>query len=303
MVQSIEDYATGIFSFAITPNGKFLVTGERLGAVRIWDISTGIAVGRFAEGKPGNDPNPVEALNISPDGTLLAAGGSGAYIRIWELNSRSQLHGLVCHGGGSSDVAFSPDSSTIISTYRDGTIYLCDVDAGSERKIIKGHSRDSNGLALAQETEFLTADDQTIRVWDWKTGNSLGVLERADLEPQDTVRDVDFNNNIKLVAVEDVYRVQVWTAEHDPWEKLHEFTSFHYDAEGLAFSPLGDLLAFGSSEGWVKIMDTHTGHILVTLELPASGNIFGIKFSPDGRILAVASSNGEVQLWGIVGNG
>jgi WD40 repeat protein len=69
-------------AIAFSPDGKFLASGEGGGSVKIWDVASGRQIRTLS----GHDPNYINAISWSPDGTTVATSDSKA-LRIY--NSRS----------------------------------------------------------------------------------------------------------------------------------------------------------------------------------------------------------------------
>jgi WD40 repeat protein len=297
LLGALDGYTVSMFSIAFTPDGHHLFSGERLAALRMWDVKTQQPIATLVENSVTELPGSVYELAISPDGSLLASADA-RLITLWTLPTRERYLTLKGHEALVTGLVFTPDSKTLISSSWDGTIRLWDASTGAERKVVLGYTYAVSGVTLADGEEFVSAGDQTVRIWNWRTGAALGVLRREDIDlPFETLTDVKFCRQTKLVAIMDLHHVQLWDAAGDQWRKLHEFTGT--GLEGMDFDPSGKLLAFGSDTGLVRVMDTGSGEILTTLDSGSDTNIFQISFSPDGRLLAVAIHNGEVQLWGI----
>ena len=69
----------------------------------------------------------------------------------------------------------------------------------------------------------------------------------------------------------------------------------------VAFSPDGKRLATASQDQTVKIWDTQTGQMLITLTHEPPGvralGLWDVAFSPDGRWIAASSQDGTISLW------
>lgn len=70
---------------------------------------------------------------FSPNGQVLATGGPGSTIKLWDVRSRKQLKDLAGQFFDVvSSVAFSPDGKTLASGYENGTVRFWDVASGNE---------------------------------------------------------------------------------------------------------------------------------------------------------------------------
>jgi WD40 repeat protein len=71
-------------------------------------------------------------------------------------------------------------------------------------------------------------------------------------------------------------------------------------AGALAFSNDGNQLAIARSLTLASVVDSATGHDLVSLPAPHPDRITSLAFSPDDRLLAVGTGTGIVQCWNLV---
>ena len=74
----------GVYSIAITPDGKLAVSGSSDKTVRIWDIQTGEEKYTL---RGHNDVHYVYFVTITPDGKLAVSGSSDGTVRIWDIQT------------------------------------------------------------------------------------------------------------------------------------------------------------------------------------------------------------------------
>ena len=73
-------------SLSISPDGKWLAFGNRLGGVSVWNLSAWVPVNKFQPHQ-----GLVHGLAFSPDSKRLATGGSDQRIHIWEAGTTNKL--------------------------------------------------------------------------------------------------------------------------------------------------------------------------------------------------------------------
>jgi WD40 repeat protein len=70
-----------VLSFAFSLDGQHLIGALASNSLRVWDLATGQEAGQL----PGHS-SPARSLACSPDGKLLASGGSQGAILLWDMS-------------------------------------------------------------------------------------------------------------------------------------------------------------------------------------------------------------------------
>lgn len=96
-------------SVALSPDGRFAVTGHEDGAARLWDVDSGVMLRRFE----GHDA-AVTGVAFSPDGALLGTGSLDGTARLWKV-STGELLQMVRVGAEVQGVAFNPAGSALVT--------------------------------------------------------------------------------------------------------------------------------------------------------------------------------------------
>ena len=78
-------------------------------------------------------------MTISPDGKILASGGSDATIKLWNLHTFGLMKTLFGHVGWVISVIFGPDGTTLASGSEDNTIKLWNLHTFGLVKTLLGH--------------------------------------------------------------------------------------------------------------------------------------------------------------------
>jgi WD40 repeat protein len=171
-------------SLTFSPDGGVLAVAGIESAVGLWDVATGAELA----------PIPVEGrgqkhLAFAPDGTLLAVSGHGGQpgagiVTLWDWLGPRRRAVLA---GDISDVralAFSRDSSSLVSVDSRGVTTLWDAATGRERMRFPLDSHGSNlrAVAISPDHALVAAAgsvDPEIRLWDAATGAARGIVPGA----------------------------------------------------------------------------------------------------------------------------
>lgn len=164
-----DDNVSGSRSLiAFSNDGLFMAVQSR-GHIRILDLITGKTI---------STAGGTGLCAFSPDGRLALLPNHV----LLDLQSRNVVKTLsrmtvdpersVAWSVGVKSMAFSSDGKTIATGYRDGRIFLWDVQSGYERHILNGHSRDIASVTFSPDGQTLASGswDSTIKLWEVSTG-------------------------------------------------------------------------------------------------------------------------------------
>lgn len=296
----------GINLMRFSPDGTRLAVGTDV-AVWVYDVPDGKETALFT-GHGGQ----VNALAFSPNGKILASGGSpNPIIQLWELETGSKLttFKLAERHDSVTALAFSKDNTTLMSLDKFGDIIRWDIVTGSKLSDTKNVDT-YKAVALSQNGSTLATGDQRgsqIHLWNTTTGRRrmtlnghAGFFEEDQDEREVDIRALAFTQDEKiLVSGSEDKTVMLWNTQngaeratlrgHEGW------------ITAVAFSIDGKTVASGDTNGVIKVWDVNTEHEHVTLR-GQKNTINALAFAsegspPYGGCLASGSADGTIRFW------
>ena len=295
----------GVGTIAFSPDGAVLVSVGYEGknkTMKLWDVATGELKATFilAENR-AYDAN----IAFSPDSSTIAICGGryAARIFLWDIASGTLKNTLIGHVGGVNDVAFSPDSSTLVSGSMDNTVCLWDVSTGNYKTTLIAHADDVASVAYSPNgTTFASySKDGTIILWDAEkferrttiTGHISGFSQIA------------FSPNGKtIVSGSRDTKVRLWDTTTGKNKKT--FIGHLGPVISVAFSPDGRTIASSGGviyeDRWfaddypIRLWDVPSGTQKAII-IGHEHDIHRVTFSPDGRVLTTYATNLKPVFW------
>lgn len=267
-----------IWGFAISPNGRWLATGDEDGKVIIADLS----------GTPQKPPRKVMdllehdttvfAAAFSPDSRVLATGGGDGEVILWSIDD-TQGYQLLARVRVSNaaifSIAFRPTDKAAYSP--NGETWLATGGQDGAVRLIK---LDPDAQAQAVLREPSTS-------WVWQVSFS--------------------RDGKRLAATRQLETPEVWALDFDsplspvPSQLMKPMTGTQVFI-GHAFSPDGAWLATGdinNSLGFWRVESTVPTATRIFTENLGSFFVWSVAWSDDGQTLATGIGNGRVQVFDV----
>lgn len=276
----VTDSTITVVAFA--PNGSDVLVGAKDHSVTIVGTSRRRLTTGFTTW--------VNAAAYSPDGKLLAVGGSNGTIAVFDAAGAERVD-TIAGSAQITGLAYTKDSATLLAAAADGTVRGFParprVVSGAGGPVFSvGYSKAGDRLVVAS-----TGDGGRVSVWSPGSPTLTGMTVPAWLGGTDGTSAVSPDG--RLIAAGSSSGRVVVVGGAAPMQ-LSGATSV---IEMLAFSPDGKVLAAASDDGFVHLWGVLGNAVLPKLN--AGGLSAAVAFSPDGKLLAAASVDRTVHLWDV----
>lgn len=303
---------SGANAISYASNSSILAAAHWDRKVHLWDVSQPLPEAphyTFDE-----NPGPIYAVAISPNGRMVASGGadrsrrgnteSGGLIRIWDLQTKD-LRPILRYNATVSTIAFSPNSRWIAGGSRDGTVRVWDAGTGERIYEFTEDTEPIWKLEFSPDSKLLLSVslDGTGRLRDLVPPHrELATFrqDRSAIYAASFSPDTDADNYTIVTGSED-NSVRFWTIDVNREDQFspagHSLVGHNDTVWALAFSKDGKNLASGSLDGTVRLWDVELRHE----RHPIMGHTGGIKalaYTDDNRIRACGTGlDGILRFW------
>src|SRR5262249_2856843 len=165
---SLKGHRDWVCTLAFAPDGKTIASGSC-----DWAYHRGRDTSRFSPPDPGCDsqwilwdattgnlkrtvtePGRLLSLAFAPDGKPLACG-LGKEVRLYDVASEAPRRVVTSHDFAVTSVAFTKDSSAVLSGSHDHTVKRISLATGQTEWQVPGYFEQVNSVALSKDTAFL----------------------------------------------------------------------------------------------------------------------------------------------------
>jgi WD40 repeat protein/serine/threonine protein kinase/predicted alpha/beta-hydrolase family hydrolase len=289
-------------ALALTPDGRLVLSGTWDGKIRLWDVRAG----RCLMTLDGHHEE-IQAVDLTPDGRFALSADEAGVICFWDLTRSSKtprltLTDLARTGMHLAQISLSSGGGIAFWASAQGRICMLDTSNGKKGFTQQRHGAQARAVRVSPRTRWLLSSgwetddfrdrDDTVRVWDLRSGDCRHVLR-------------GHSSWVTATAFRADERFAV-TGSHDRtiriWD-LADGTCVHtlrgHTPDALALSDDGRHLLSGDAfDGTVRFWDVETGRCARTFPGHKNGTV-AVHVEPDGHTGLSIGHDRTVRRWSL----
>jgi WD40 repeat protein len=318
-ITGLMRHSSAVTSVAWSPSGDLLGTLTQDGLLTVWDVRPACATGQIFFHPTAGRLNTVQ---ISPDGSRVAAGGTQGNPAIWNLTTGQLdclplLNGPALYdsaavgsdakaGASRAAVAASATALSLKETKRQQQDQAVELRRNPHAiagfpnpEIQRLDWNDKGGLLAAicgdrKHVDGTANENLMLRVWETQHGLGLPVRSYPYRVHPGRISMPQFANDDRLLTHSSSH------ADLTGWQHGSAHVRFQTDSKGwLAFTRLSSderFLAVARDAGIVSLFRVADGKLVAKFSLPAKQEIQDLTFNQSGTQLAVVGKFG-LQVW------
>lgn len=159
---------TLISYLAVSPDKRFIVSGDDHGVIRMWDTQSATEMPSLVGHK-----GFITGIAFNADSTVMGTCDRSGYSMLWNLTQPkiTSFQGLKWNDHELTSTAFCPCYNIFALASNDGRVRFFDMDTSYRRlEELAGHQRAVNDITFSRDGKTLASgsQDTTIRLWNVK---------------------------------------------------------------------------------------------------------------------------------------
>jgi WD40 repeat protein len=305
--QKTLEHDAQVFSVAISPDGKRIVTGSG-NVVKVWNAETGQGLSTLK-----GHTDSVTSVCFSPNGKRILSGSKDNTLRVWNADNDQLVLAVKGHTNGINCARYSFDGNRIVSgsggtdpqgRWLAGEVKVWDAEDGEQLLSIQKAWGSATSVTFSPDGKQIVVGyaegGPSATVWDAETGQEI----RSLVGGTDGVYSVAYSPDGKHILT--------GGGDSDPSDELQFGEASLWDAEmgtklvtfkghvgvvnNVAFSPDGQRIVTVSEDKTVRLWNAETGQESLTLT-GHNDIVLSAAFSPDGTQLVTGSLDKTARVW------
>jgi WD40 repeat protein len=292
LAQRIGGYFSEVYALAVSPDGKWLVSGHgdithMDDAIKVWQLSTGKMIHNLL-----GHSHWIYGLALTPDNETIISASLDGTVQWWQLLTGTKLAQSIDTQTGVNTIALTSDGKKVITGGNDALLKIWRFGDGALLNSCTGHAQNISCIAVHSPTQTIAtgSSDYTIKLWDLEKAilkqtlqGHTGRISGLAITPDGT----------KLVSASYDRTLKIW--DITTGNLLHTLSGHTKPVNCVAIAPDHRTIVSGSEDRTVNFWSITDGRLLHSL--PSQDRaVLSIVISADGQTV-VTGGYGEIQVW------
>ncbi len=148
-------------------DNKYAASGHSNGDIILWEIDDNNSIKKLKSFK--GHLGDVLSIVFTPDNKRILSGGKDSKLKLWHINTGTEIHSFEEHSNSVTSVAVSPDGYYVLSGSRDKTIKLWNIETGALLYSFEENREWVNSVAFSPDGRYvLSGSGRNISLWQIK---------------------------------------------------------------------------------------------------------------------------------------
>ncbi len=172
----IEGTNRAVTAVAISPDGRYLVSGAENGVIYLWDLATGERLREFV-----GHADRITQLTFNKSGSEFLSGSADRVAILWNVTDGQILRRLTGHKGAVNSVAFNIDDTLILTGAQDSRIIVWDIETGQSLQQFVESDAPITSVVFSQDSQSVLSGALSGKTTLWQIETPQELKEWANV--------------------------------------------------------------------------------------------------------------------------
>jgi WD40 repeat protein/serine/threonine protein kinase len=288
LLLTLEGHDEEITAVAITPDGRFAMSGSKDSTLRLWELATAKCLRTFKGHEQG-----VTAVAVTPDGRFVVSGSEDKTLRLWDIATAKCLRIYKGHRLGVTAAAIAPYGQFLVSGSKDRTLRMWNPATANCLQTFKGHRKDITAVAVTSGKQFIISGCKGRTLWMWDPVTAKCQLTFEGHKNSVTTVGTDPNGRFIISGSKD-RSLRMW--EIASGKCLATFKGHMGEVTSVAMTSDMRFAISGSKDKTLRLWNCATGECVRIFEGHRLG-VTTVEMTSDGRFVVSGSEDKTLKLW------